>query len=110
MVELLTNLKAKDKRLKSTYGISLEEYQAQAKRQNYKCYICQKIKPLVVDHIHVKDYKKLPLEEKRKYVRLLLCTYCNKWIVGLIDRSLEGRKLLEKLCEYFSSYMMKSDL
>ena len=58
--------KAKDYKLKKTYGISLKEYKIMLKQQNYKCALCNKKKKLHVDHDH-----------DTGNVRELLCSTCN---------------------------------
>ena len=37
---------------------------------------------LVIDHEHVKGWKKMPPHERRKYVRGLLCWTCNHYRLG----------------------------
>ncbi len=63
--------------LKKKYGITEKQYDAMDRRQMGRCFICLK-RPrnvrLAVDHDHAKSG--LPA------VRGLLCTYCNKWVLG----------------------------
>lgn len=68
--------KAREYHLKRTYGISLDQYNALLKKQKHRCNVCKRHekefdKNLSVDHDHV------TLE-----IRGLLCTYCNRYIVG----------------------------
>lgn len=67
------------------YGLGTLAYSQLIARQNGLCPICGK-KPttgkMVVDHYHVKGYKKLPPEEKRKYIRGLTCWFCNHSYLG----------------------------
>lgn len=64
--------KHRSSKLKSKYGITIEEYEEMYKSQNGLCSICGKHKPdcghdgLVVDHCHEKGH-----------VRELLCASCN---------------------------------
>ncbi len=49
--------KAKDKRLRKTYGITLEQYNAILEFQGGRCAICGRLPknaPLQVDHVHFK--------------------------------------------------------
>jgi hypothetical protein len=36
----------------------------------------------VVDHEHVRGFKKMTPADKRRHVRGLLCGYCNRWLVS----------------------------
>lgn len=64
--------KHRSERLKSVYGITLDDYMKMYVAQNGKCVICNDEKPskgkdgLVVDHCH-----------KQGHVRRLLCVRCN---------------------------------
>ena len=62
--------------LKRNYGITLEQYQQLLDKQDNKCYICQRPadsfnKSLAVDHDH-----------KTLEIRGLLCTHCNRSVIG----------------------------
>src|SRR5690348_18215602 len=47
-------------------------------------------KHLAIDHEHVDDYTKLSAEDRRRYVRGILCIFCNRHRVAMND--LEDRK------------------
>jgi len=67
------------------YGLGLQHWYALAHDCGYVCSVCHKLPPskrLCVDHRHVKGFKHMPAHEKRKYVRGLLCSYCNHYLVG----------------------------
>ena len=55
--------------LRRAHGISDTQYDAMALAQDYKCGICQKRKPLHVDHNH-----------KTGIIRGLLCGDCNRGV------------------------------
>jgi hypothetical protein len=60
-----------------------EEWQAMYDKQMVRCSICGREIPIglmKVDHYHVEGYDAMPPEEKRKYVRELLCSNCNTGI------------------------------
>jgi hypothetical protein len=62
------------------YGLSLAEWLGMAEMQGGVCFICQKEPKsgiLCVDHLHIKGWKKLAPVLRKKYVRGLLCSYCN---------------------------------
>lgn len=67
---------ARDKRLQRTYGITLEQYTQLYKRQKGRCKVCKRSsielgQTLSVDHDH-----------STGEVRGLLCTFCNRYVVG----------------------------
>jgi hypothetical protein len=67
------------------YGLTVEAWQAMADAQNHACFVCQQQPTkgrLCIDHDHVTDWKKMPAEERCKYVRGLLCFRCNTTYVG----------------------------
>lgn len=68
--------KTRDGYYRRTYGISLDQYNSLRKKQKYSCFICRRhekefSRRLAVDHNH-----------KTGEVRGLLCTYCNKFVIG----------------------------
>ena len=67
------------------YGLSLEEWRAMADAQGHRCWVCQQEPTkgrLCIDHVHVKGWKKMPPEQRKLYVRGLLCFRCNTTFVG----------------------------
>lgn len=71
--------------------LTVVEYDKKLKAQDGKCAICRKppkLKRLCVDHNH-----------KTKKVRGLLCTYCNRRIVGRFQLD-TAKALLEYLEKY----------
>lgn len=88
-------------RLKSNYGISLQEFNLMYEKQNKKCYICEKKiegRDVKVDHDH-----------KTGKVRKLLCHNCNTSL-GLLN---DDEKLFHK-CEMYlkehNDFISKSSL
>lgn len=66
----------REKYLKRQYGITPDQYEQLLKKQDCKCYICQRpadsfTKQLAVDHDH-----------KTLEIRGLLCTHCNRSVIG----------------------------
>lgn len=75
--------------IKSRYGLSPEEYDAMCEIQDGKCAICQRSRPLTIDHNHKTDA-----------VRGLLCYSCNSFI-GMAQDNIEIlQKAIEYLCKY----------
>lgn len=110
--KLRNDILQKHKRLVNTYGITYGEWLQLKIDQDGVCAICKtlpKNEVLCVDHLHIKDYKKLPIEEKKKYVRGLLCFQCNT-AFGRIERRKDPRKLLESIVQYFNKYPIKGDI
>lgn len=85
------------------YGVTVEDYDEILKSQNGVCYICgsePKLRRLAVDHEHIKGYSKLDPIDKRKYVRGLLCHFCNRFYMG-------GKPTVEKFkkcIQYIEKY------
>jgi hypothetical protein len=87
---------AEEKRLKQTYGISEDDYQAMLKAQGGVCAICerhQRYQRLCVDHCH-----------KTNKVRGLLCTRCNR----NIGRFYDSVRLLRRAADYLEGSLVSS--
>jgi hypothetical protein len=100
----------KNKRLYNTYGITIEEYEQKA---HEGCEVCnRKGVVLCVDHIHVAGFKKMPPEEKKKYVRGIACFMCNTGFKSF-EKTKDGernRQSLEGTYRYFTKYKLKGEL
>lgn len=62
------------------YGLSEEEWKQILESQGGVCFVCQKEPTkgrLCIDHFHIKNWKKMPPEQRKLYVRGLLCWWCN---------------------------------
>ncbi len=67
------------------YGLSEAEWFDILKGQGWVCVICEKTpesRKWNIDHDHVKGWKKLPDDERKKHVRGILCFWCNHNYVG----------------------------
>ncbi len=67
------------------YGLSFEEWEEIANRQGRVCGVCKKLTStgrLCIDHFHIPKWKKMPPEQRKLYVRGLLCFRCNTTFVG----------------------------
>lgn len=67
------------------YGLTLGEWRDILTKQGGICPICEKEPStgrFVVDHLHVKGWKKLPPEKRKTYVRGLTCWFCNRWYMS----------------------------
>ena len=87
------------------YGLTAEEWLELYNKQGGVCFVCQKLPKsgrLNIDHFHVPKYKKLPPEERKKFVRALVCYWCNKSYLGrgiTIEKSKRVTQLLEEFKE-----------
>lgn len=85
--------KRREGHLRRTYGITLIQYNELLERQGHRCGVCNRTdeelgQTLSVDHNHATGA-----------IRGLLCTYCNRYVVG---RHKEGT-LLSAAGRYLSS-------
>lgn len=67
------------------YGLTLEEWEAILERQGGLCAICETLPKsgrLHIEHQHVKGWKKMPPNERKKWVRGLACFRCNTEYLG----------------------------
>ena len=66
------------------YGLTLQEWMDIWERQGKKCPICEKepktLSPteFMIDHKHVRKWKTMKPEDRKKYVRGILCQWCNR--------------------------------
>jgi hypothetical protein len=80
--------KAKDRRLRRIYGITLAEYKKLLAVQSGVCFICGRAPAataLHVDHKHLVRDKRRPGLAKRPMVRGLLCWRCNRGLAVYRD-------------------------
>lgn len=66
------------------YGLSPEGWRDIWAGQGYVCPVCGVVPPsgrTVIDHYHVRGWKKMPPVERRKYVRGVVCITCNHFIL-----------------------------
>lgn len=67
------------------YGLSLTDWQAMADEQSHACFVCRQQPTqgrLCIDHDHVRGWKRMPPDQRKRYVRGLLCFRCNTTFVG----------------------------
>ena len=98
----MTALEPKPKSLRR-YGWTMTDWQYQLDVQGGVCALCDKLPPsrkLVIDHVHVKGWKRMPPEKRRRYVRALVCNFCNRNVLRAfmtLDRA-------HRLVDYFQIY------
>jgi hypothetical protein len=85
------------------YGLNLKEWEDIALRQNFCCYVCEKLTTtgrLCIDHEHVKGWKKMPPDQRKRYVRGLLCWVCNTTFLGRGINIKKSMNVTRYLTEY----------
>lgn len=83
------------------YGLLLEEWQVMYDKQAGACAVCGRDGlRLVIDHEHAVGWKNMADEERKRYVRGLLCNACNHYIV---TRYVDAKKL-RKAAAYIEAY------
>lgn len=83
-------LKRRDRALRQTYGITLNDYNNMLLSQNNKCALCFRLQgssTFHVDHCH-----------NTGRVRGILCHQCN-WYLGIVDQDVS---ILERIKDYIS--------
>lgn len=89
------------------YGLSAEEWLALLRGQDWRCPICRRGSSVrfVTDHDHVPRFKYLPPEERKRYVRGVLCVACN-WKRVLSRMSAEEAR---RIALYLTAYEARRD-
>ena len=98
----------KDATLKR-YGLTLSEWEGIWRRQGEVCPICKKSPPTGnahIDHAHVKRWKEMKPEERKRYVRGVICAFCNMRVITKAINLEKARNLVVYLEEYEKRYEM----
>lgn len=88
------------------YGLTREEMRRILERQGYICPICEKTPTTgrwVIDHEHVKGWKKMPSEKRKLYVRGVTCWFCNR---NYLAKAMNKRKA-KNIIEYLEAYALR---
>ncbi len=86
------------------YGMGQQDYLKLELMCDRTCPICCREfseGKLVIDHEHVKGFKKMKDKDKRKYVRGLLCSYCN---FRMIPKGMSAYKAYQ-IFRYLQKYL-----
>lgn len=84
------------------YGLDLSMWRKILFDQGGVCAICRSVPPsgrLHIEHEHVKGFKAMPPEEKRKHVRGLVCSYDNRFKIAKL--TLDSA---EQVVQYLARY------
>jgi hypothetical protein len=96
------------------YGLTRDEWVARLAEQGYVCPICDK-KPVCTskrckttephghmhtEHQHVAGWKKMPPEKRKKYVRGIVCQFCNRFVLARTITLKKARAIVRYLKAY----------
>lgn len=98
----MTAIEPKPKSL-AKYGLSLAEWRQMLEDQGGTCAVCDKLPPsrkLHVDHEHAPKWRKKPPEQRRRYVRGLLCNFCNRSLLRRFLTLPKARRVVAYLEQY----------
>jgi transposase-like protein len=84
------------------YGITQEEWLELLAAQGWRCAVCHRHRGVTftTDHEHVPGWRKMPPEQRRRYVRGVLCTHCNYRVV---HSNLSARQA-QRIADYLTLY------
>lgn len=103
MAKLVNAVRPPTKDTLRFYGLTEEEWLAILSAQGWVCYICRRVPKSgrwVTDHEHVPKFKKLPRDKRRRYVRGIICPFCNSHCVGRFMTLAKARNVVKYLEEY----------
>ena len=87
------------------YGLTAIEWLAILARQGNVCAICRKAPTTgrwVTDHEHVRGWKLMPDHERKRFVRGVLCWFCNHTYVGRAITVTKAKNVVSYLEAYES--------
>lgn len=85
------------------YGLTTDEWLGLLKAQGWRCPICRKGSATTLfntDHDHVPRWKTMTPDERKRYVRGVLCAYCNRRRVNSRMSAEEARRIATYLAAY----------
>lgn len=85
------------------YGMTVDEWLTIAEAQGMSCAICRRVPKsgrLCIDHQHVKGWKRMNPEDRRRYVRGVICFLCNGKCVNKWMNVERAAAVLEYLTKY----------
>lgn len=84
------------------YGLTQEEWLNLLERQGWCCPICRRHRGVqwVTDHEHVRGWAKMPADQRKRYVRGILCRHCNWKIVHSRLQAEQARRIAVYLEAY----------
>ena len=85
------------------YGLTATEWLAFLKAQGGVCAICEGVPKTgfwVTDHEHVAKWKKMPPEQRKRYVRGVICSFCNSHVLSRFVTLKKARNVVGYLVAY----------
>jgi hypothetical protein len=86
------------------YGLNDLEYAKMFNDQDGACFICGKApkdgRTLNVDHVHVRGFKKMFPDQRKKFVRGLLCYFCNRFYMAKAMTEEKAIRIIQYLKVY----------
>lgn len=85
------------------YGLTVDDWLGLLLAQDWRCPVCHKGSATTLfntDHDHVPGWKNKTPDERRRYVRGVLCAYCNRRRVNSRMSALEARRIADYLAAY----------
>jgi hypothetical protein len=101
-VERPTDIKAPTPATLAKYGLTADEWWAIMERQGYRCPIMNQPSGTgryVIDHEHVRGWKKMPPEQRKQHVRGIVSWFANHAYLGRgisVERALRVALFLAK--------------
>jgi Recombination endonuclease VII len=92
----------------NVYGLTLDEWLGLLAGQGWKCPACERAAWSVLlntDHEHVPGWKNLPPEERKRFVRGVLCARCNHRLVN----SRLPASTSQRITDYLKAYEARRD-
>lgn len=85
------------------YGLSFSEWVAILESQGGRCAICGGLPAsgkFCIDHFHVKNWKKMPSQQRKRFVRGITCYPCNHHCLNRNMNLTKARAVVEYLEKY----------
>ena len=84
------------------YGLTADEWLGLLRAQGWRCAICLKRHGVRwnTDHDHVPGWKQMAAPHRKRYVRGVLCAYCNHRRVNSRMPAVEARRIARYLEDY----------
>lgn len=89
------------------YGLSVSEWMAMLEAQGGRCAVCGVLPAsgrFVIDHFHVKNWAKMPSQQRKRFVRGVTCYLCNHRLLHKNMTLAKARAVVVYLEKYEASH------